>query len=185
MTLGNYRDALEWDVRLKLFMLMEHYTLALSTLACPLPQGFTPFFAYLGYRVFKFDQFLWHVRAGTFDLQIDLVKTIMTGSFKPLKLICMYAYLHTYTGCIMLGAIASLDIKEDKEENVTRKLQLLSLLPKTRASRILNAWPHKMSVSLRARQHASDLLSGSVSQNRKRMMTLAGDKKKKGMATNL
>ncbi|XP_021962743.1 protein pigeon [Folsomia candida] len=143
-------DALEWDVRLKLFMLMEHYTLALSTLACPLPQGFTPFFAYLGYRVFKFDQFLWHVRAGTFDLQIDLVKTIMT------------------------------DIKEDKEENVTRKLQLLSLLPKTRASRILNAWPHKMSVSLRARQHASDLLSGSVSQNRKRMMTLAGDKKKKG-----
>ncbi len=60
-------------------------------------------------------------------------------------------------------------------------MQLLSLLPKTRANRILNSWPHKISVSLRARQHASDLLSGSVSQNRKRMMTTVGEKKKKSM----
>lgn len=60
-------------------MLMENYTLALGRLACPLPQGFTPFFVYLGYRVLKYNQFLWHVRAGTFEIYIDTVKTIMAG----------------------------------------------------------------------------------------------------------
>ncbi len=83
---------------------MEHYTLALTTLAAPHPVGFIPFFAYLGYRVLKFDQFLWyakknyvnilyckritvfrHVKAGTFDLQIDLVKIIMAGMYNCKK----------------------------------------------------------------------------------------------------
>lgn len=62
-------------------MLLEHYALALGTLACPLPQGFTPFFAYLAYKTLNFDKFIWHVRNGTFELQIDLVKTIMAGKY--------------------------------------------------------------------------------------------------------
>jgi hypothetical protein len=78
-------DSMDWKIRRQLFMLFEQYSLALVTLACPLPQGFTPFFAYLGYKVFQYDQFLWHVRAGTFDLQIDLVKTIMAGRFFKTK----------------------------------------------------------------------------------------------------
>jgi len=60
-------------------MLLEHFALALTTMACPLPQGFTPFFAYLGYKVLNYSQFLWHVRSGVFDLQIDLVKVILSG----------------------------------------------------------------------------------------------------------
>jgi hypothetical protein len=75
-----FSDSLEWEKRLKLFMLLEHYSVARGSIACPLPQGFTPFFAYLGYRVLNYDQFLWHIRSGTFDLQIDLVKTIMSGT---------------------------------------------------------------------------------------------------------
>jgi len=129
-------------------MLLEHYSLALGTLACPLPQGYTPFFAYLGYRALRFDQFLWHVRSGTFDLQIDLVKTIMA------------------------------DMKDSDEDNVAKKLHLISLLPKSRANRVLNGWSHPMSVCLRARQHSSDLLSGVVSQQRKSLF--ATHKKKKG-----
>lgn len=70
------------------------------------------------------------------------------------------------------------DMPDDIDDNIVKKLQLLSLLPKTRANRILNAWSHSTSIAIRARQHASDLLSGSVSQNRKRIIAAANERKK-------
>jgi len=146
-------------------MLFEHVSIALTSLAAPLPQGFTPFFAYLGYKVLKYNQFLWHVRSGTFDLQIDLVKLIMAGT----QLFFFFFFFFKLKKLFEVEIIFSnLDMKDsDDEENISKKLQLISLLPKSRGSRVLNGWSHSAAVSLRARQHASDLLSGVTSLARK------------------
>ncbi|XP_011332641.1 protein pigeon isoform X2 [Ooceraea biroi] len=54
----------------------------------------------------------------------------------------------------------------DTKENVVQKLALLSLLPRSRGKRLLNQWLHPVSLMLRAREHAANILCGEVSQSR-------------------
>jgi hypothetical protein len=54
----------------------------------------------------------------------------------------------------------------DTKENVIQKLALLSLLPRSRAKRLLNQWLHPISLMLRAREHAANILCGELCQTR-------------------
>ncbi|XP_034237038.1 protein pigeon isoform X2 [Thrips palmi] len=122
-------DSLDDARQRLLFWLLERFLLAVDTLAFPLPQGFTSFFSFLGYRTLPFCSFMQYSQSFAFELQVDVMKSIMS------------------------------DIP-DTPEGSARKLRLLQLLPRSRAKRLLNAWPHPSSLMVRAREHALHVLSG-------------------------
>lgn len=41
-----------------------------------------------------------------------------------------------------------------------KKIDLIQSLPHSRAKRLMNQWSHPMSVMLRAREHAAEILGG-------------------------
>lgn len=81
-----YRDRLQKNKKRVLFVLFERYYFAIDSLAFPLPQGFSSFFTYLGYRVFSTPRFIDYVRANVFQVNIDVMKAIMAGAKIKLKL---------------------------------------------------------------------------------------------------
>ncbi|XP_047032671.1 protein pigeon [Helicoverpa zea] len=114
------------------FKVLEQYYLATDSIAFPLPQGFSSFFTYLGYRTLPFHSFVQYVHRNVFELQIDVMKAI----------------------------IASKD--DDNKTTVNNKLRLIQLVGEGRARRALAAWPHRAALVLRARDHAHALLSGGA-----------------------
>jgi hypothetical protein len=49
---------------------------------------------------------------------------------------------------------------DNSKGGLQQKLKLLTLLPRSRAKRLLNQWNHPVSLMLRAREHALNILSG-------------------------
>ncbi|VVC38649.1 Hypothetical protein CINCED_3A011046 [Cinara cedri] len=48
----------------------------------------------------------------------------------------------------------------DNKEGVLKKIDLIQSLPHSRAKRLMNQWSHPVSVMLRAREHAAEILGG-------------------------
>lgn len=70
---------IEEEQRQSLLMVLQRYAHAIDVLAFPLPQGFSSFITYLGYKVMSASVFSQHVRCNTFMLNIDVMKTILAG----------------------------------------------------------------------------------------------------------
>ncbi|CAG9580990.1 unnamed protein product [Danaus chrysippus] len=129
-------DELDPTHALILFKLLEQYYVAIDSIAFPLPQGFSSFFTYLGYRTLPFHAFVQYVHRNVFELQIDVLKAI----------------------------IASKD--DSNKRTVNNKLRLIQLVGEGRGRRALASWPHRAALVLRARDHAAALLSGVTAPTR-------------------
>lgn len=74
-----FRDDLLPMKRRLLFALLQRYSLAVDTLAYPVPQGFSSFFTYLTYRSLCYERFIQYIQANALQLQIDVMRLILSG----------------------------------------------------------------------------------------------------------
>lgn len=109
-----------------------------------------------------------YVRCNTFSLNVDVMKTILTGNYillynktKMLKIIAqLFFIIIIYKLLNFLYLYCSSTDIVDNKDGVMKKLDLIQSLPHSRAKRLMNQWSHPVSVMLRAREHAAEILSG-------------------------
>ncbi|KAG5675167.1 hypothetical protein PVAND_005092 [Polypedilum vanderplanki] len=70
-------DKLSMPQRYLLFLMLERYVLSVESMSFPLPQGFSSFFTYLGFKSLEFEQFIEYSQRHVFELQIDVMKIII------------------------------------------------------------------------------------------------------------
>lgn len=77
--LYDVRDEMDPTHALVSFSVLEQYYLAAEGAAFPLPAGFSSFFTYLGRRALPHHAFMQRLHRNVFELQIDVLKAILTG----------------------------------------------------------------------------------------------------------
>uniref|UniRef100_A0A8D9F8S0 Protein pigeon n=1 Tax=Cacopsylla melanoneura TaxID=428564 RepID=A0A8D9F8S0_9HEMI len=90
-------------------------------------------------------------------------------SYRTLEISRFLQYVERGVFELNIDVIKSIfaDIPDDPA-GVARKVSLLSLLPRSRIKRMLNHWPHPLSLGLRAREHALSVLVGTHASSQHR-----------------
>lgn len=151
-----FRDNIEDDQRKSLLTVLQRFAHATDTLAFPLPQGFPSFITYLGYKVMSPSLFSQYIRCNTFSLNVDVMKTILAGEY---LIILIIVFITKSCYFIIVCVLFDTDIVDNKD-GVMKKLDLIQSLPHSRAKRLMNQWSHPVSLMLRAREHAAEILGG-------------------------
>lgn len=145
----------------KYFSILERYFSAAESIAFPLPQGFSSYFAYLGYHALDFKTFLQYVDRYVLELQMDVIHGIFKSIARNNKHMC---HIVQIPKCWLI-TFASLcncitDLGNNSQQAIERKHLLLSKVPRSRSSRILKHMNDPRASRILGSDHANAILSG-------------------------
>lgn len=143
-------------------MILERYFSAIESIAFPLPQGFSAFFAYLGYHALDFKTFIQYVDHNVFELQFDVLNGIFKGSYIEIIRQFLNKLIDLVNNTFKLFIIA---IGSDSPKAAERKHLILSKVPRSRSYRILKNLNDSRTLRVLGRDHANAILSGANSAN--------------------